>query len=499
MGSKRSRVFVAGIAHESNSFAPRRTVRTDFLPTVARSAAGDFAHEAVKGFTTVSGFVETALSLGLDIVPGLLVDATPGGIVDRATFETLAGQLTAELAQTAPTLAGVYLSLHGAMVVDGYESGDLELVRRVRAAVGADVPVVVTHDFHANITAEIVAETDVLITFKENPHIDTKDRGAQAATIMAGIIDGSLSPVQALCKPTMLYNIAFQHTKRAPLLPIVDETRRLETLPGILAASVAGGYQYADVPQMGPSVVVVTNGDRALAEREAQRLGDRLWATRNDTILRLPDAAGAVKQAIAAQHWPVVLMDMGDNIGGGSAGDSTFLLDELIRQGAQGWVVVLAGAAAVELAARAGVGGRFDAEVGGQTDTLHGSPVRIRGSVKSLHDGKYIEPEVRHLGVRYHDMGLCAVVEVEGSTADLPNLLVVTSKRSSPYSLHQLISLGVYPDRQRFLVVKGTIAPRAAYEPIAAEILAVDTPGATSANPGRFSYTRVRRPLFGID
>ena len=138
-------------------------------------------------------------------------------------------------------------------------------------------------------------------------------------------------------------------------------------------------------------------------------------------------------------------------------------------------------------------------KVGGKTDKFHGEPVRVEGRVRSLHLGEYIETEVRHGGGRYHDMGHTAVIEAAGSTRDLQNLLVVTRKRSSPNSLHQIISNGIYPQRQKILVAKGTIAPRAAYEPVAARLIEVDTPGVTAVNPKRFTYKNVRRPLFGLD
>src|SRR5437762_9991815 len=158
---------------------------------------------------------------------------------------------------------------------------------------GAKFPIVVTHDFHANIAPEIVRDSNTLITYKENPHIDPRDRGVQAAAIMAGIVSGKVRPVQAVVKPPMVYNIVYQHTKRPPLLPILEESRRLEREnPKILAVSISGGYQYADVRQMGPSVVVVTDSDQALAEREAKRLADMLWATREQLVLKLPEAAG---------------------------------------------------------------------------------------------------------------------------------------------------------------------------------------------------------------
>ena len=162
-------------------------------------------------------------------------------------------------------------------------------------------------------------------------------------------------------------------------------------------------------------------------------------------------------------------------------------------------MVVIADPQAVQAAMHAGIGGRFDMPVGGKTDKFHGEPVRVRGTVKSLHDGKYIETEIRHGGGRYYDMGLTAVIEAEGSTRDLQNLLVVTVHRSSPNSLHQLISCGIYPTRQKIITVKGCIAPRAAYEPIAGRIIEVDTPGLTAVNPARFTYKLVRRPLFGLE
>jgi microcystin degradation protein MlrC len=490
-------IAVAGISHESASFNPAKTTLADFGWPEPQSLEV-MQTEHAKANTTVAGYLEGAARYGFTIHAIMAANAAPKGPVAADAFETMAAELIRRL-RAAPKLDGVLMPLHGAMVVENIPSGDAELVRRVRAAMGAAMPIVVTHDFHANITPEIVRDCDALITYKENPHIDPKDRGLQAARIIAGMAAGKLKPVQAVVKPPMMYNIVYQYTKRAPLLPIVEESRRLEQNPKILACSVSGGYQYADVPYMGPSVVVVTDGDKELAEREAKRLSDMLWATRDRLVLNVPEAAEAVRRASAASRFPVALIDLGDNIGGGSSGDSTFILDELLKQKAQGWVVAIADPQAAKAAFQSGVGQTFEGLVGGKTDKLHGAPVRVRGRVRSLHEGKYIETEVRHGGGRYWDMGHTAVIEAAGSTPDMPNLLLLTMKRSSPNSLHQLISVGVYPERQRILVVKGAIAPRAAYEPIAAQIIEVDTPGVTAVNPARFTYKLVRRPLFGLN
>jgi microcystin degradation protein MlrC len=494
---RRPLVAIGGIMHESDTFNPSKTGLGDF--TLRRTAPREQAlDEWSKSNDEISGYIEGARLHGLDLFPVLMASATPKGPVTDDAFNTLTGELIAQL-KAAPHLDGLLLALHGAMVAESYADADAEVLRRLRQAFGTKLPIVVTHDFHANVSEDIVKLSTALLTYKENPHLDTRDRGIQAARIMSGIVRGQIRPVQAIVKPPMIYNIVYQHTGREPLKPIVDESRRLEQNPKVLAASVSGGYQYADVPAMGPSVIVVTDNDAELARREAQRLSDMLWATRDRLKLDLPDAAGAVRQARAAEKFPVTLIDMGDNIGGGSAGDSTFLLSELLKQHANGWVVVLTDPEAVHVAVRSGVGQSFDAVVGGKTDRFHGEPVHIQGKVRSLHDGRYVEGEVRHGGARYHDQGLTAVIEAEGSTPDVQNLLMVTTKREMPFSIQQLVSCGILPERQRILTAKGVIAPRAAYEPVSASLIPVDTPGLTAVNPARYTFHRIRRPLFGID
>jgi microcystin degradation protein MlrC len=493
-------IGLGGIAHETNTFNPRRTTLADFEEGIG--AAGilrgdEILRAAANGSSTVSGIVEAAARHGLELYPTVTAGPQTLGIVTDDAFNTLTGELVRRL-RSAPKLDGVFLVLHGTMVAESHLHADAEIVRRVRQALGKEIPVVVTHDFHANVSPEIVELSTALITYKENPHLDAKERGIQAARIMADTVRGKVRPVQAMARPPMVYNLVFQNTFQGPMKPVVDESKRLEQNPRVLAASVPGGYQWADIPAMGPAVIVVADNDRELAAREAQRLSDMLWATRDRLKLNLPDPAAAVTMAMKNDRFPVVLMDTGDNIGGGSSGDSTFLLAELLRQKASGWVVAIADADATGAAFRGGVGAAFDQLVGGKQDRLHGDPVRVRGRVKSLHDGRFVEPEVRHGGVRYWDMGLTAVVEAEGSTPDLPNILLLTRKRIIPFSLHQLISCGVYPQRQKILVAKGTVAPRAAYEPIAARIIEVDSAGVTAVNPARFPFRNVRPGLFGL-
>ena len=496
--AQKPRVAVAGFMHESNSFNAAKTTLADYR--IEEPAPGNgFLERWRRASTEIAGFLQGADEAGLEVIPIFDADATPKGPLTDDCYNTIFTRLLNKL-KASGKLDGLLLALHGAMVVDSYPHGDEETVRRLRKHFGPDFPIIVTHDYHANVSPEIVRLTTVLITYKQNPHLDTKDRGMQAARLMGRVVRKEIRPVQAVAKPPMIYNIIFQNTYAEPYKTVTDETIRLEKdNPRILAASAPGGYQYSDVPWIGPAVVIATDNDPPLAKREAQRIADLLWSDRDRIRLNVPDAAEAVRRAMKAPKFPVALMDTGDNIGGGSSGDSTFLLEQLLLQNATGWVVTIADPAAVQAAVKSGIGGAFDMPVGGKTDNMHGKPVRVRGRVKSIHDGNYIETAVRHGGSRYHELGLAAVVEAEGSTRDLPNLLLLTTRRSSPNSLHQLISCGIYPERMKILTVKGTIAPRAAYEPVSAEIIAVDTPGATAVNPARFTFRRIREKLFGIE
>lgn len=494
-------IGIGGIVHETNTFNPKKTTLADFEAGIGGANGTLRGHDiltlSANANNTTAGFIEGAAQHGLTLYPTIVAGPQTIGIVLDSAFETLTKELIDRLKQ-APKLDGILLFLHGTMVAESFPHADAEIVRRVRRALGDQIPLIVVHDFHANVSEEIVRMTTALITYKECPHLDAKDRGVQAAKLMADVVAGRVKPTQALVKPPMLFNILFHNTYAAPLKPITDESKRLERQPKILAASVAGGYQYADILAMGPSVVVVTDNDPALAKREAERLGNLLWNLRDQLTLKAPSAAEAVKMAMENGKFPVTLMDAGDNIGGGSAGDSTYILSELLKQKAAGWVVVISDASAAQMAIQSGVGGQFDMAVGGKTDNLHGDSVRVKGRVKGIHDGRFVETAVRHGGGRYWDMGVSAVIEVEGSTADLPNLILLTPKRIIPFSLNQLNSVGIIPSQMRILVAKGTIAPRAAYEPVSARIIEVDSGGVTGVNPARFRYEHIRPNLFGV-
>ena len=479
---------IAGIMHESNTFSDTPTDAAAFSQTHASNMIkvwGEAHHE-------ISGFIQGATQYDYTIYPTLMASAIPAGRVTDDVFDRLTEILIQHL-KAAPKHEGLLLALHGAMVVESYPDGDGEVLRRLRDAFGRDFPIVVTLDQHTNVSEQMVAESTALVIYKTTPHIDQRQRGLQAAELMMRILRGEVTPTQALAKPPMLLNILYHVTSVPPMEPILTAAKQLEEDPNVLAANVAVGYPYADVYEAGPAFVVVTDNDPQLAQTEADRLSDMLWSVRGQLTLDLPDAAQAVEQAIHSEQHPVILVEMGDNIGGGSPGDSTFILAELVRQGASGFAVVVYDPEAVQSCIQAGVGGMVSLEVGGKADNQHGDPVPIRGNVRLIHDGQYIETQPRHGGQRYHNQGLTAVVAVGDS------LVALTSRRQTPFSLQQLLSLGIDPTEMRMIVVKAAVAYRAAYEPIAGQIIEVDTPGLTAVNPLHFEYHDVRRPLFPLD
>ena len=481
-------IAIGGIMHESNTFS---TVPTD-IDAFSQSIGDNLIDEWKDTHHEMGGFIEWMVDQNYSIHPILMASAKPAGPVTDSAFEQLTSFLIDQL-KSIPDLNGILLALHGAMVVESYPDGDGEILKRLRDNFGESIPIVVTLDHHANVSQQMVDKSTALVIYKTNPHIDQRQRGIQAAELMVKILDGVVSPTQALAKPPMMLNILYQNTSAAPMNPILDEAKRLESQDNILVTNAAAGYPYADVYEVGPSFVVVTDNNMQIAQKEADRLSDMLWDEHKNLTLNLPDAENAVKQAIESNKHPVILVEMGDNIGGGSPGDSSFILSELVKQNASEYVVVICDPECVQSCVQAGVGNKVSLQVGGKADNKHGEPVAIQGTIRSIHDGHFIETEPRHGGQRNHDQGLTTVAAVDDS------LVVLTSKRQTPFSLHQLYSLGIDPERMRIIVVKAAIAYRAAYEPIAGKIIEVDTPGLTAVNPLHFTYKNVRRPLFPLD
>jgi len=482
------RVGIVGLSHESNTFSSLRTTADDFEMWEGKCIIDVFE----STYHEIAGFIAGGSQYGFEAVPLFAARATPSGSVTLEAYQDLVERMLARI-EASGSLDGILLALHGAMVGEAFPHADAETARRIRQAVGDEVPVVATHDFHANISPEIVEAVDALVVYKTNPHVDQLERGLQAASILARTIRGEVKPVHYLVKPDVLFNIVFHNTSEPPMAPLMQEAIAAEREEGILACNIAAGFQYSDVPAMGPSVLVCADRDADLAQQVAERIGKRMWAVRDRLVPNLFGPAAAVARALKAPNPPVALFEIGDNIGGGSSGDATFILKELIAQGADRWVVTLFDPEAAALCARAGIGGEVTLSVGGKTDDQHGPTLSVIGRVWTLQSGEYEEWARRHGGEKNHNQGLTAVLEIPTGENTGKGMLVLNSRRKSPNSINQIRSLGIIPEYQRILVAKGTVAPRAAYEPVCKEIIVVDTGGATSVSRSPEEFLHVKR------
>jgi microcystin degradation protein MlrC len=489
------RIAVGGLMHESNTFSATPTDLGSFESGGLEEGQG-IRDRWGAAHHEVGGFFQAAHDLGFEPVPTHMAWATPSGTVARDAYETLIARLLDRLNAAGPVEA-VLLALHGAMAVAGLDDADGETLSRVRQAIGPDKPFIATLDLHANVSQRMAASTNALIAYQTYPHVDQRERGHKAASLAYRAALGQIHPVQAISKPPMLIHLLAQDTARQPMAGLIALTNARASSPGILDASLLAGFPYADVPACGPTCVVVTDGDPHLARREADALGNSLWNARATLTAGPPGPAEAVSLAKQATARPALLIDLGDNIGGGSAADSTVLIHELIRQNAGPSLVVLHDPAAVEACRHAGLNAKVNLHVGGKSDT-HAPPLEILGRVETLHDGHYIEDQARHGGIRINDQGQTAVIRVSASPGG-EHAIVVNTLRHPPFSLGQITSLGLDPHTFDQIVEKAAVAYKAAYLPLGGTVIEVDTPGLTAANPALFEYHRIRRPILPLD
>ncbi len=485
------RIGIAGLLEESNTFLGKETTldrfREDLLVTgnAIRDALESAHHE-------IGGFFAGLDRQGAQAIPLLVARALPYGPIADSTYAELVAMLERELAR-AGELDGVLVACHGANVASSIGDVDGDWLGRIRRAVGEEIPVVATLDLHANLSPRMVEATDALLAYRTNPHLDQRERGLDAADLIVRRVRGEIELTQAARFPPLAINIERQSTSESPCREHFAGAERLLDRARVLGSSILLGFPYADVLEMGSAVVVVTDGDSALADRLAAGLARGLWDDRSRFVGELVDVESAVKRAETATG-PACLLDMGDNVGGGSPGDGTILARALDESGVGPSLACLFDPASVQRARTIGVGGCARFEVGGTSGPPSGPPLAGEWTVVRLADGIFTENEPRHGGFTRFDQGPSAVL-----TDGRKLTLLVTSRRMVPFSLAQWTSCGVDPSRYRAIVAKGVHAPVAAYAPICTELIRVDTPGVTSANLNRLEYRNRRVPLFPLE
>jgi len=485
------RVFIAMLSHETNTFSTLPTGRAQFETREFRY--GCQMLEAYKSTgTCLGGMIAGAAARSLTLLPSLAASASPAGRVTKEFYEDAKARICADL-EAAGRVSGVLLDLHGAMVTEGCDDGEGDLLRAVRDVVGPDVPIGVTLDFHANVTADMVRRATLLHGYKTYPHVDMAERGREAAERLADVLTRGLRPAVAFRQPRLLPPIASQLTARGPMRRLYDLADEMERDPRVITVSVFAGFPLADIHDAGLSIYVATHGDAALAEQLADRLESVAWEHRREFVHQAVPVRDAVARALALAERPVVLADIADNTGGGAAGDGTEILRELLRvQAPSATVACLWDAEAAAACTRAGVGATLTIDVGGKIDDRHGAPVTMTGRVRAVTDGTFMHRGPMFRGLPGH-LGATAVLEQGGVK------VILISNRWQTLDPEMIRAAGIDPLAERILVVKSTIHYRAAFEPIAAHIIEVDAPGLSSSNLAHFDFHRIRRPIFPLD
>lgn len=485
------RIGIIGLQHESNTFIPRPTTLDHFRQgalltgEAVRDAYGASRHE-------VGGFLTTLAAENIEAVPLFLAIAVPGGAVTADALDTMLGMIADQL-DAAGELDGLLVAPHGAGVGEAHPDLDGHWLAWLRDRVDNDVPLLCTLDPHANVSPRMVEACNATVSYRTNPHIDQEATGKEAARLLVRTLRGEINPVQALARPPVQISIDRQESGALPCRALYHRANQILQRPGVLSTSINLGFPYADVPELGTSFIVVTDDDPALAESCADELGDWLVEHRQDFAPRLTSVEDAVAEAAASED-SVCLLDMGDNIGGGSPGDATFLAHALCNAAVDSSLVCLCDPEAASAARNAGAGATVTLRMGGKTDDRHGPPLEAEVEVLGLHPGRFDVAEVRHGGRPGYDMGPTAVVRTR---TDLT--IILFSIRIPPFSESQITHCDLDPDEFRVLTAKGVNAPIAAYENFCDRFIRVNTEGSTCADMTTFTFHHRRRPLFPFE
>jgi microcystin degradation protein MlrC len=490
----RFRIAAAQIQHETNVFS---SVRTDLAAFRRSGLKFDADVEAERGTNSAfGGFFSAAERHEVELLPILSVWVTPSGIVTEGAITELVSHLTDQLIALQPD--GVALSLHGAMVSEVDRDGDGWILEQVREAVGWDVPVVCELDLHANISTRMIEAADILVGYDTYPHVDMAERGAEVIDLLIRMLRGEINPAMAMVKPPMLPTSQRMMTAHDPMATIMRRAHEIEADPRVLNVTFAGGFPPSDAEEGGVSCAVTTNGDLTLAIDSAEEMARLAWSVRDGFlggVSSFEEAAEAIAALPERPDKPLLIVDIADSIWSGSSGDSVELVRFFLDRGVSGAAVApVVDPEVVKAANLAGRGAEIEMELGGKTDDLHGPSLPCRARVLALTAGRYVNSGPMMTGLQV-DMGPTALLAI----GDPAVRVVVTSFPEAPIDPAVFTSNGIDLATTRVLGLKGKGHFRAAFEPIASDVILVEGPGVTGSDLTRLPLRHTRRPIWPLD
>jgi microcystin degradation protein MlrC len=479
------RVFTAVLATETNTFSPIPTGLGAFKQQGEYYAAGEHPDHMTLFGAPLWVARERKREKGWAVAEGMVAFAQPGGKTTRKAYETLRDELLGDLRKTGP-VDMVLLGLHGAMVAEGYDDCEGDLLQKVREIVGPETVVGAELDPHCHLTRLMMDNADMLIAFKEYPHTDLYGRAAELVDLCTAQVEKRIRPVAALADTGMATLI---FTTSEPGISLVKRMKEMEQRDGVLSVSIIQGFPWADVPDMGTRVLVYTDGDEALAQSLAREFADELYAMREEINESRPGIDEALDLALKEDAGPVVIADGADNAGGGAASDSTFLLRRMLERGignaALGpiWDPV-----AVQLAFDAEEGARLPLRVGGKVGPESGDPLDVVCTVKAVRRNM----TMGGLGGVPIALGDCALIEVEGID------IVLTTIRSQAMDTNLFTQLGCALESKKIVVVKSTQHFYASFSKVAKKVLYASARGTVTSNLSSLPYRRIKLPKWPI-
>jgi microcystin degradation protein MlrC len=488
------RVLTARFMHETNTFS---RVSTDMAMIRRRDYhLENEIPEAFRGTRSAFGATfEAADKFGWTLVHPVSANPNPSGIVTDDAFETIAGMIL-DAIETKGPIDGVLLHLHGAMVSESHEDAEGEFLARLRRRLGSEVPVVVTLDLHANVTQRMADNANALIAYRTYPHIDQHERAWQGAELLERAMQGEIWPKTVIARRPMLYGLDHGRTQRGPMAELIARGDALENGGEALVVSICAGFSRANIRDVGPSVTLTVNGDTARGQAIAEEFMDYAWQMRDFTTVKLLPVSEAVALARRGKRGdkPLVVADYTDNPGGGGYGDATAFLKGLVDGGIASVAFhAICDPEAVQEGIRAGVGAKTTLTLGGKTDpAMGGGPLSLTGEVVCLTNGRFIAYGPMGGGVE-RDYGPSMVFRVGGID------IIVITNNGQAVDLGQFTSLGIDPTRYRTVAVKSMQHFRADFEPIARQVVLVDTGALCSEIYTPELFTRVRRPVWPLD
>ena len=484
------RFALAGISHETNTFCSIPTNYESFKKSGILE--GENIKKLYESPSTIGGFYQASKDLNFEIVPLMVAGTGPLGTITADAFEKILTQIL-ELIKNEGPFDAILLDLHGAAVSEEFHDADAEITRRVRNLVGPEIPIGMALDMHANVSKEMVSNTDITTLYQTTPHLDADERGYECAKLTYRTAKKEITPVQRVETPPLIINIVNHNTNEEPMKSILQEAKKLYSDDEVLSVSVGEGYPYSDIKKMGMSFLVITNNNEKKSEEASKNLAKYAWNKRFEMDTSVPSIEEGLKEALTTKSKPVVLMDTGDNIGGGSPADSTHVLHKARELGISGILQTIYDPDSVEKC-MGKIGSNITLEVGGKSDHMHGTPIQVTGTIKKYFEGAFEDLGRTHGGHRYFDGGDTIVLE---TTDD--NTLILTSKRVGNTSIQLYLSLGIDPKTYPIIVAKGVMSPRPAFEPIASKIIILDSPGVTATNIKNFTFHNRRKPMFPFE